>query len=367
MASRRPKFSGSKALLLSLDRNEFGLGEDKIRLDGRMFDPKEEVHVTLVGKDLGAQLDIAKQNNPEIEALIGSVIDQADWSFHNRNRMYHIQREKPVDDGFGKLSTATAESIVVLGDVPGLASLYDTISTVLGETHEPPPAHVTLYTRVDPQGIGLPNQASFDQCVKGEVFPKKLHFVAPPELYEHGLRLAAKLHACQCRKGSPVPYITHPAHVSVILLRHGYATDVAVAGLLHDVVEDQEYPLTAIEDQFGTRVARIVDFLSERKRDEYGNKRPWQDRKREGIERMKQASCEAVAVKVADTLHNARSIAMDVRQEGPEVWGRFNGSPQQIWNQYSQIAAVAATIMPTHALVAELREALEQLGELLPG
>lgn len=167
MTYHNPEFSDSKALLLPLDRNEFGLGEDKVRLDGRMFDPKEEVHITLIGKDLGAQLDIAMQKNPEKEALIASIIDQADWSFDNRNRMYHIQKEKQIADGFGKLATATAESIVVLVDVPALGSLYDTISTALGETHGLPLAHVTLYTRVDPQGIGLPNQAAFDQYYEG--------------------------------------------------------------------------------------------------------------------------------------------------------------------------------------------------------
>jgi (p)ppGpp synthase/HD superfamily hydrolase len=237
---------------------------------------------------------------------------------------------------------------------------------VFGETYEPPPAHVTLYTRIDPQGIGLPNQAAFDQYMIGEVSAHDLDLIAPTELYERALRLAAKLHRKQTRKKTRVPYITHPVHVSVILLSHGFATDVAVAGLLHDVVEDQQHPQTAIEDKFGTRVAQIVHSLTERKQDEHGNERPWEDRKREGIERMKQANDEAVAVKVADTLHNARSIAMDVRKKGPKVWRRFNGSPQQMWNHYSEIAAVAEMRMPNHALVAELQEALDQLAELLP-
>lgn len=198
------------------------------------------------------------------------------------------------------------------------------------------------------------------------MFPQNLDFVAPAELYERALCLAAKLHRKQNRKKTKIPYITHPVHVSVILLHHGFTSDAVVAGLLHDVVEDQQHPQTAIEDKFGTRVAQIVHSLTERKQDEHGNERPWEDRKREGIERMKQACDEAVAVKVADTLHNARSIAIDVRERGPKVWRRFNGSPQQIWNHYSEVAAVAEMRMPNHALVAELQEALDQLAELLP-
>lgn len=320
MTSRRPRFSDSKALLLPLDPNEFGLGEEKVRLNGRMFDPKEEVHVTLVGKGLGVQLEMAMRENHQIAALIASVIDETDWSFLDRNRMYQLRKDKEIAGDDGVLSMVTAESIIAMVDVPGIASLYDAISTVFGETYEPPPAHVTLYTRIDPQGIGLPNQAAFDQYMIGEVSAHDLDFMAPAELYERALRLAATLHRKQNRKKTRVPYITHPVHVSVILLGHGFETDVAVAGLLHDVVEDQMYPQTEIADQFGTKVTQIVNSLTERKQDEHGNERPWEDRKREGIERMKQASDEAVAVKVADTLHNARSIAMDIRKKGPKVY-----------------------------------------------
>jgi (p)ppGpp synthase/HD superfamily hydrolase len=184
------------------------------------------------------------------------------------------------------------------------------------------------------------------------------------EPYEHALRLAATAHRRQNRKGCDIPYITHPFHVSVILLRHGFPTDVAIAALLHDVVEDQGYPLSQIEDQFGPRVAEIVAALSERKTDAQGTKRPWETRKREGLEHMRNASLEAAAVKVADTLHNARSTALDVRREGPHIWQRFNRGPEQTLDYYHQILQIARQRLHDHPLVDELADALDDLTRL---
>ena len=185
------------------------------------------------------------------------------------------------------------------------------------------------------------------------------------ERYEQALRMAATAHRRQNRKSSDLPYVTHPFHVSVILLRHGFPADVAIAGLLHDVVEDQGVELDVIEDRFGPVVAEIVAALSERKTDAQGQKRPWEVRKREALEHMRQASREAVAVKVADALHNARCTACDVRRDGPQVWERFNrGSERQI-DYYRRIVHVARERLEGHPLVAELADAVEDLASLV--
>jgi (p)ppGpp synthase/HD superfamily hydrolase len=185
------------------------------------------------------------------------------------------------------------------------------------------------------------------------------------EPYEDALRLAATAHRHQNRKGCDVPYITHPVHVSVILLRHGFPTEVAIAGLLHDVVEDQGYELSRIEDEFGPRVAEIVAALSERKTDAQGLKRPWEVRKQEALEHMRHASPEAAAVKLADALHNVRSTALDLRREGPQVWRRFNRGPGPTLNYYRQIIHIARQRLRAHPLVDELAAAVDDLARTL--
>ena len=197
-----------------------------------------------------------------------------------------------------------AESIIVMVEVPGIRRFYREIGRILGREIEVPPTHVTLYTYGGLCGIGLPTQEDFERYVTREVPMNELKRISSARLadgrgkalvrtergfseqHERVLRVAAKSHLDQKRKDGEVPYITHPVHVSTILLHHGFSSDVVIAGLLHDVVEDQGYDLSQIGDEFGEPVAEIVAALSERKTDAQGNERPWEIRKREALEHM---------------------------------------------------------------------------------
>lgn len=185
------------------------------------------------------------------------------------------------------------------------------------------------------------------------------------ERYEQALRLATAAHRHQNRKGSDLPYISHPVHVSVILLHYGFPTDVAIAGLLHDVVEDQGVDLAQIEEQFGACVAELVVALSERKTDAQGIKRPWEVRKQEALEHVCRGGPEVVAIKAADVLHNARATALDARQNGPAVWRRFTRGPAALLDHYRQIVQIARAQLPGHPLVDELADAVEDLAQAI--
>ena len=66
-------------------------------------------------------------------------------------------------------------------------------------------------------------------------------------------------HAEQTRKGSGIPYIYHLLGVASLVLEYGGDEDQAIAGLLHDVIEDcgsQHEPV--VRERFGDRVADIV-------------------------------------------------------------------------------------------------------------
>ncbi len=184
--------------------------------------------------------------------------------------------------------------------------------------------------------------------------------------YEAALILAARAHRQQVRKGSDVPYVVHPVHVSVLLLRYGFSEEVAVAGLLHDVVEDQDIPLADIEAGFGPAVAEMVAALSERKRDEAGE-RPWEVRKQEKIAHLRQASLGAVAVKAADTLHNVHSVIAGLRDQGPSFWGHFKRGSEASLGYYRSVAAVVRERLGAHPLADELEAAIGELARTLGG
>lgn len=121
-----------------------------------------------------------------------------------------------------------------------------------------------------------------------------------------------------------MPYLAHLMAVSALVLQDGGSEDEAIAGLLHDAVEDQGgLPVLAeIQQRFGARVAQIVEGCT----DAYENpKPPWRERKTAYLQRLSGASPEVLRVSLADKLHNARSIWFDLQSNGDSLWGRFNG------------------------------------------
>ena len=182
--------------------------------------------------------------------------------------------------------------------------------------------------------------------------------------YEAALTLAAQAHRHQDRKAGDVPYIVHPVHVSTILLRHGFAEEVVVAGLLHDVVEDQDISLARIEAVFGPSVAELVAAVTERKL-EAGVERPWEDRKREVLAQVRAASPDAVAVKAADALHSARSLARDLGLYGPSLWSHFSRGPGPSLWYYQSVGALVRERLGQHPLADELAEAIQDLERVI--
>jgi (p)ppGpp synthase/HD superfamily hydrolase len=81
--------------------------------------------------------------------------------------------------------------------------------------------------------------------------------------FDVALAYAATLHRAQTRKCTAIPYVAHLLSVSALVIENGGDEDEAIAGLLHDAVEDQggRARLEEIRTQFGDRVAAIVEGL----------------------------------------------------------------------------------------------------------
>jgi len=135
---------------------------------------------------------------------------------------------------------------------------------------------------------------------------------------------AADKHKNQTRKASTIPYIAHLMGVASLVLEAGGDEDLAIAALLHDVVEDcgGAPMLKEVRRKFGARVAKVVDGCTDA--DTYP-KPPWRERKEKYIEHLKKADAGTRLVSAADKLNNVRSIVSDYRAIGESVWSRFNG------------------------------------------
>jgi hypothetical protein len=140
--------------------------------------------------------------------------------------------------------------------------------------------------------------------------------------YNQAFAYAAAAHGDQVRKGSGIPHLTHLLSVSVIVLEYGGDETQAIAGMLHDVIEDQggATRLAELRLLFPAEVVEIVVACTD---SDTIPKPPWKARKEAYLASIGHKSPRALLVVAADKLHNARSILRDVREQGLGVCNLF--------------------------------------------
>lgn len=174
--------------------------------------------------------------------------------------------------------------------------------------------------------------------------------------YKQALQFTADVHEGHQKKGTSVSYLSHLLSVSALVMENDGDEDEAIAGLLHDSVEDRgdTYQTRCgakppsgrgalkhdIEKLFGARVRDLVmhctddEYLPQGKPAEKGTAEEWHTRKAAYLQRLKsQPDTGALRVACADKLHNARAILVDYQTLGEEVWERFRVKTrkQQLW------------------------------------
>ncbi len=172
---------------------------------------------------------------------------------------------------------------------------------------------------------------------------------------------ALRIHGEQIRKGSETPYISHLLGVASLVLEHGGDEEQAIAGLLHDAVEDQgAHQREAIRQRFGDRVAAIVEGCTDA---DTLPKPRWKDRKVAYVAHLEHASPSVRLVSCADKLHNVRAICTDLRTHGLTVFDRFKGGHDGTLWYYDTLSKAFERLMPG-PLAVELAEAVRQMKQL---
>ena len=137
------------------------------------------------------------------------------------------------------------------------------------------------------------------------------------------------------RKASNVPYITHPLSVAVNLMKSNASEDLIIAGLLHDVVEDEGVRLSEIEELFGKKVASLVKGASEPpelRKSTADPKKTWRKRKQYTIDFIRSAEKDLKLLSCADKLSNIKDTIEDYNRLGEKLWDKFNApKSEQGW------------------------------------
>jgi (p)ppGpp synthase/HD superfamily hydrolase len=126
---------------------------------------------------------------------------------------------------------------------------------------------------------------------------------ADAELIRRAYDVAAYWHRSQTRR-SGAPYITHPLAVATILAGLGADDDTLCVAMLHDTIEDTPYTLAALNREFGTEIAAMVQGLTvlSHIRGRRGRKMA------RALAAAKSVDRRVLATKVADRLHNMRTL-----------------------------------------------------------
>jgi GTP pyrophosphokinase len=128
-----------------------------------------------------------------------------------------------------------------------------------------------------------------------------------PWMVRRAYEIAAERHRDQVRSSGD-PYLLHLLEVAHILADMRLDATTLTAALLHDAIEDTEYPLSRIEERFGADVAHLVEGVTKIGR---LNMMAPETRQAENVRKMLLAmvnDVRVVLVKLADRLHNMRTL-----------------------------------------------------------
>ena len=130
--------------------------------------------------------------------------------------------------------------------------------------------------------------------------------------FQKAVDFTKSVHEAQ-RRESGEPYYTHPEAVAGIVMGLGMDAESVTAALLHDAVEDgEDITVEMIDKEFGADIARLVDGVTKLT---ISGKQTYITKKQEQAENLRKlflaiaADVRVVIIKLADRLHNMRTIA----------------------------------------------------------
>ena len=152
-----------------------------------------------------------------------------------------------------------------------------------------------------------------NRCEYSEALLSRLEIICREQNRKLNMKLivkavifAKKWHGAQMRKTGDHPFYFHPLKVAEMVAEHYCKTDVIVASILHDVVEDSECTVDIIEKEFNIRIAEMVDRLTNKR---FENGKHIKLTFEEMLDRLQSVDdIEALFIKQMDREHNLETI-----------------------------------------------------------
>ncbi|MEB3264001.1 MAG: HD domain-containing protein [Synechococcus sp.] len=177
--------------------------------------------------------------------------------------------------------------------------------------------------------------------------------------YCEALQWAADLHREQNREGKNVPYLSHVIAVSSLVWEDGGNEDQAIAGLLHDSIEDAGQSHGSIAVRFGGTVADIVqDCTDPGKHEADHDAAAWFRWKRFYVDSLAGKPEASLLVTAADKAHNAWDHLLDSHRD-PSCWKRARADLQASAWYFQRLEQELRQRLPGSRSVERLGRAVE--------
>lgn len=137
--------------------------------------------------------------------------------------------------------------------------------------------------------------------------PKVNELVKESEVIRRAYELAQKCHEGQKRK-SGEPYFSHALATAEMIADWGLNNTTVAAALLHDVVEDADYPIEKIKSEFGEEITFLIEGLTKLGKIKYRGVELQVENLRKMILALSQ-DIRVIIIKLADRLHNMRTLS----------------------------------------------------------
>ena len=170
-------------------------------------------------------------------------------------------------------------------------------------------------------------------------------------ILDKAMHFAIDAHANTERRGKGFPYSIHLMEAVEIAATITSDQEILAATALHDTIEDTDVTLEQLREEFGDRVAALVEAESDKFANGFSERDSWTDRKKAALERLANAPYDAKIVAMGDKLSNMRAIARDYERIGDELWKIFhapNGKSDHDW-RYRGLAVALFDLAGTPA------------------
>lgn len=159
------------------------------------------------------------------------------------------------------------------------------------------------------------------------------------EKYTEAVTLSEEAHRGQVRKGTKAPYFSHPLAVSAMVLGYGGSYTQAIAGLLHDVLEDCGAEYAAAIAAIDAHALTIVKDASDCIKGE-GPKSDWFTRKLTYLAHFPEKDPDSYLVIACDKLHNSGDTVKEAAAVGFAALTKFRAPPAMVVWYFVALACV---------------------------